>query len=474
MNYFPHDYQKYCQDKIIEIPYIGLFLDMGLGKTVIALTAIHELKYYRFAVRRALVIAPKKVAEATWSKEAAKWDHLAALRVSTVLGTAAQRSRALDTEADVYVTNRDNTKWVVDYYTDLQHPERVWPFDVVVLDESSSFKNHRAVRFRAMRAIRPKIKRLILLTGTPTPHGLTDLWAQIYLLDGGKRLGRTVSTYRDIFFVPDKRNASTIWSYKIKDGASETIYNLISDICISMAASDYLTLPDCIYQEIPVVLDAKAQAIYDRLERDTLLQVDPETWITAGTAGVLTGKLLQLCDGAVYDETGKAVVLHDCKIEAFRETVEQLNGQHALVFYNFRHDRTRLLEVLTTMKAAGGRELHVRVYESAADEADWNAGMIDVLLAHPASCAYGLNLQQGGHHIIWFGLTWSLEQYQQANKRLHRQGQACPVIIHHLIVQGGIDDDVMRALSGKENTQKSLLEALKVRLEKAKKGCTQT
>lgn len=464
MKYVPHSYQQYCEDKIIELPYIGLFLDMGLGKTVITLTAIYKLKYHRFSLNRALVIAPKKVAEATWSSESAKWNHLNSLRVSVVLGSAAQRIAALEQAADVYVINRDNVKWLVDYYTDPAHRERVWPFDCVVLDESSSFKNHKAIRFKALKMMRPRIKRLIELTGTPTPHGLTDLWAQVYLLDGGERLGRTISTYRDIFFVPDKRNAMSVWSYKPKDGAPERIYELISDICISMKAADYLTLPDCITEEIPVMLDAKAKATYERLERDMLLEVDPETWITAGSAGVLTNKLLQLCDGAVYDENGKATVLHDCKVEAFMETVEQLNGQHALVFYNFQHDRERLLEAL------GKTKLHAKVYEGAEDEAAWNDGQIDILLAHPASCAYGLNLQRGGHHVIWFGLTWSLELYQQANKRLHRQGQEHPVIIHHLIVQGGVDEDVMRALSGKEKTQESLLNALKVRLDKARKG----
>ena len=461
MKYIPHEYQQYCEDKILEIPNIALFLDMGLGKTVITLTALYKLKYHRFGMNKALVIAPKKVAEATWCKEQSKWDHLVDLRMATVLGSAAKREAGLAEKADVYITNRDNVKWLVDYYTDPKHRERRWPFDVVVLDESSSFKNHKAVRFKALKMMRPRINRLIELTGTPTPHGLTDLWAQMYLLDGGARLGRTVSVYRDIFFEPDKRNATSVWTYKPKDGASERIYELISDICISMKAADYLSLPDCISEEIPVVLDDKAQANYNRLERDMLLEVDPETLITAGSAGVLTNKLLQLCDGAVYDESGKATEIHDCKVEAFKETVEQLNGQHALVFYNFQHDRERLL------KALGKTGLHTRVYESAQDEADWNDGKIDILLAHPASCAYGLNLQRGGHHVIWFGLTWSLELYQQANKRLHRQGQEYPVIVHHLVVRGGIDEDVMKSLSGKERAQESLLAALKVRIDKA-------
>ena len=461
MKFTPHEYQRYCGEQIIQKPNIALWLDMGLGKTVITLTAIHELKYYRFEVRRALVIAPKKVAEATWSNEASKWEHLQQLRVSVVLGNMRQREAALAVEADVYVINRDNVAWLVDYYA--RGLNGRWPFDCVVLDESSSFKNPKAVRFKKLKTVRPRIKRLIELTGTPTPHGLMDLWSQIYLLDGGERLGRTLTAYRESYFVPDKRSATVIWSYKPRDGAEETIYKRIADLCVSMKASDYLTLPDCISEEIPVKLDAAAQAAYDRLERDTLLAVDPETVITASSAGVLTNKLLQLCDGAVYDEEGKVVVVHDCKLEAFMETVEQLNGQHALVFYNFQHDKERLIQALSKT------HLRVRVYEGQQDERDWNAGLIDILLAHPASCAYGLNLQQGGHHVIWFGLTWSLELYQQANKRLHRQGQEHPVILHHLAVQGGVDEDVLRALSGKEKAQEGLLCALKARIEKARK-----
>lgn len=315
-----------------------------------------------------------------------------------------------------------------------------------------------------MRAVRPKINRLVELTGTPAPHGLTDLWAQIYLLDGGKRLGRTISVYRDMYFVPDKRNRSTIFSYKPRDGAEEVIRREISDICISMRAEDYLTLPDCIYEDIPVVLDPPAMKAYRTLERDALLAVDDDTVITAGTAAVLTGKLLQLCNGAVYDADGKVSVIHDCKLEAFMETLEQLNGQHVIVFYNFQHDRDRLLAALV------GSKLHVRLYSGAQDELDWNAGKFDVLLAHPASCGYGLNLQGGGHHIIWFGLTWSLEQYQQANKRLHRQGQTQPVIIHHLVVMGGMDEDVMRSINSKDAMQEGLLTALKAKIKEAKEG----
>lgn len=456
--FIPHEYQRYCIDRICSDTAVGLFLDMGLGKTAITLSAIKRLKYEMWCVQKVLIIAPKKVAESTWVKEAAKWKQLNSLRFSLVLGTADQRRHALAENADIYLINRENTQWLVDYcgYD--------WPFDMVVLDESSSFKNHRAKRFRALRLERSRIKRIVELTGTPNPRGLMDLWAQLYLLDGGQRLGRTITSYRDAFFVPDKRNRTTIFSYAPKMGAEEEIHRLVSDICISMSAEDYLELPDLVYDDIPVVLDNAAQKAYNRLERDTLLQVDDETVITAGSAATLRGKLLQLCNGAVYDEEGNVVTVHDCKIEALLETVEQLNGQHAIICYNFRHDRARLLDALKTTR------LRVEVYEGKEQEDAWNAGEIDLLLVQPASCGYGLNLQDGGHHIIWFGLNDSLELYQQTNKRLHRQGQPYPVIVHHLIVQGGTDEDVMRALNNKANVQENLLEALKVRIRRAKEG----
>lgn len=454
----PYAYQQYCIDAIMRLPRLGLFLDMGLGKTVITLTALHELKYHRFCVRKALVIAPKKVAETTWRKEAAKWEHLRDLRVVSVLGTATQRKKALDQAADLYVINRENTQWLVQYYG------RNWPFDMVILDESSSFKNHQAKRFKALKSILAKIVRVVELTGTPRPKSLIDLWAQIYLLDGGQRLGRTISCYREMYFDPDKRNATTIFSYAPKAGAEDAILQSISDICISMKSEDYLDLPELIFEEIPVVLDGPAQARYTELEREALLQVDDEV-ITAGSAAVLSGKLLQLCNGAVYDEDGNAVLVHDCKMEAFLETLEQLNGQHALVYYNYQHDKDRLLEALAKTP------YHTEVYTDAKSEDDWNAGRIDVLLAHPASCGYGLNLQEGGHHVIWFGLpNCDLEQFQQANKRLHRNGQPYPVIIHMLVVQGGRDEDVIKSLNEKDAGQERLLDALKARIKKAKEA----
>jgi len=453
MKFVPYPYQQYCIDSIIYNRAVGLFLDMGLGKTVITLTAIHELRYNRWEVVKPLIIAPKKVAEATWTAEAKKWEHLQMMRVVPVLGTEQQRLRALAFPADVYVINRENVQWLVEHF------KNSWPFDMVVLDESSSFKNSRSKRFKFLKLVRSRIRRIVELTGTPSSNGLEDLWAQIYLLDGGARLGKTLGAYRDKYFNPGKRNRTTIFNYKPKNGSLEMIKQAISDICISMKAADYLTLPDVLQNDIPVVLNPTAAKAYSELEKNLLLQIDGDT-ITAGSAGILTGKLLQLCNGAIYGEDKKAVKIHNCKIDAFLELIEQLNGQNALVFYNFQHDRDRLVEALAKYK------LRVRVYANAKDEQDWNNGEIDILLAHPASCGYGLNLQLGGHHAIWFGLTWSLEQYEQANKRLHRQGQEHPVVIHHLIVQGGMDETVLGALKDKSDMQNALLNALRVKINK--------
>ena len=455
MIYEPYPYQQYCAARIVADTAVGLFLDMGLGKTVITLDAINTLRYDRWAVQRVLIIAPKKVAEGTWTKEAQKWEHLRHLRISAVLGSQQKRLRALATPADIYVINRDNVAWLVDYF------KNAWPFDMVVLDESSSFKNSQSKRFKALKLVRSRINRLVELTGTPASNGLIDLWAQIFLLDGGARLGRTLGQYRERFFDPDKRSRTQIFSYTPKDGSMEYIQQAIGDICVSMKAEDYLNLPDRMFDDVPVVLDDKARKAYRQLERDLLLELD-EGQITAASTGVLTGKLLQLCNGAVYDSEKRPLAIHNCKVEAFLEVLEQLNGQHCLVFYNFQHDRDRLLAALEPLG------LRVRVYQSAADEDAWNAGEIDVLLAHPASCAYGLNLQNGGHHIVWFGLTWSLEQYEQANKRLHRQGQRHPVIVHHLVVQGGMDEDVIESLRAKGDTQEALMDALKARIKKAR------
>lgn len=455
MKFVPHAYQRYCINRLIEDKALGLLLDMGLGKTVITLTAINDLKYNRFLVSKVLVIAPKKVAEATWAKEAAKWDHLKMLRVIPVLGTQAKRVRALNTPADIYVINRENVPWLVDYY------RNAWPFDMVVVDEFSSFKNHKAKRFKSLTWVRGHITRFVGLTGTPAPNGLLDLWAQVYLLDEGARLGKRITHFRERYFEPDQRDRDHVFSYAPKPGADEVIRELIGDICVSMKAEDYLELPDCISVTVPVVLDSKAKAAYDKLEKEMLLEVDGNI-IDAGTAAVLTNKLLQLCNGAVYDENREILEIHDCKIEAFMELVEALNGRPALVFYNFQHDLARIKKALSTSG------LRVRELKGPQDEEDWNSRKIDILLAHPASCAYGLNLQNGGNHVIWFGLNWSLELYQQANKRLHRQGQTEKVIIHHLTVEGGVDEDVMAALEDKGATQDKLMDALKARIEKYK------
>ncbi|PTY77366.1 DEAD/DEAH box helicase [Heyndrickxia sporothermodurans] len=457
MKFIPHSYQRYCIDRVLTTPALGLLLDMGLGKTVITLTAIMDLKYNRFAVNKVLVIAPKKVAESTWAKEKDKWDHTKLLRISTVLGSQAKRVKALNTPADIYVINRENIPWLVEYY------RNSWPFDMVIIDEFSSFKNHQAKRFKSLKWVRPHIKRIVGLTGTPAPNGLLDLWAQVYLLDGGERLGKTITGFRERYFEPDQRNRDRVFSYAPKAGADERIQQLIGDICVSMKAEDYLELPDITYNTIPVVLDAKAKKAYDKLEAEMLLQVDGST-IDAGSAAVLTNKLLQLCNGAVYDEERQIVNIHDCKIEAFMELLEGLNGKPALVFYNFQHDKERLL------KALAKTSLRVRELKTPQDETDWNNREIDILLAHPASAAYGLNLQQGGNHVIWFGLNWSLELYQQANKRLHRQGQTEKVIIHHLTVAGGVDEDVAVALENKTSTQDQLMYALKARIEKVQEG----
>jgi SNF2 family DNA or RNA helicase len=455
VKYVPHAYQRYCINRLLADNALGLFLDMGLGKTVITLTAINDLKYNRFAVNKVLVIAPKKVAEATWAKEAAKWDHLQLLRIIPVLGSAAKRIRALNSPADIYVINRENVPWIVEHY------RNAWPFDMVVVDEFSSFKNHQAKRFKALTWVRPHINRIVGLTGTPAPNGLLDLWAQVYLLDQGERLGKNLGGFRERYFEPDQRDRDRVYSYGPKPGADEVIRQRIGDICVSMKAEDYLELPDLLSVSVPVVLDSKAQTAYDKLEKEMLLEIDDST-IDAGSAAVLTNKLLQLCNGAVYDENRDIVDIHKCKIEAFTELVEGLNGKPALVFYNFQHDKERIKAALKSMK------LEVRELKTPQDEDDWNARKIDILLAHPASAAYGLNLQQGGNHVIWFGLNWSLELYQQANKRLHRQGQTEKVILHHLTVVGGVDEDVMEALDNKTSTQDKLMTALKARIERVR------
>lgn len=455
MEFKAHKYQQYCIDRVINDDKLGLMLDMGLGKTIITLTAIQDLIYNRFQVGKVLIIAPKKVAEATWTDEIAKWDHLKLLTASLVLGSETKRIKALAANADIYVINRENVVWLVNYY------KTAWPFDMVVLDEWSSFKNHQAKRFKALKLIRGKISRIVGLTGTPTPNGLIDLWAQIYLLDQGERLEKTVGKYREKYFNPGRRNQNIVFNYELKQGADSSIQNRISDICISMKAEDYLELPDVIYEQIPVVLDTKAQRAYAELEANMVLELEQDE-ITVASAAALSNKLLQLANGALYDEDRQVHEVHDCKVERFMELIEQLNGKPALVFYSFQHDLDRL------RKALDKTNLRVRLLKTVQDQKDWNDKKVDILLAHPASAAYGLNLQQGGNHVIWFGLNWSLELYQQANKRLHRQGQQEKVIIHHLVTKGTRDEDVMAALESKGDVQEELLNSLKARIKAIK------
>lgn len=455
VEYKPHNYQAYAIDRIVSDDAVGLFLRPGLGKTSITLSAINILKYYKWCVQKVLVVAPKKVAEGTWSKEASKWDHLQHLRVATVLGTQPQRLKALDTPADVYVINRENIPWLVEHY------KQDWPFDMVVLDESTSFKNPQSKRFKALKLVRRFMKKVVLLTGTPSSRGIEDIWAQIYLLDEGKRLGKTITSYRQTYFYCNTHGGH-FTEYTAKPGAEKAVLDAISDICISMTADDYLELPDLVEHEIPVVLDSKTKKAYKKFERELVLELD-ENEITANTAGVLTGKLLQFCSGAIYNEDKEVLPLHDCKLDAYMELIERLNGERCITFYGFQHDKDRLLKALSKTK------LRVRLYESTEDEDDWNAGKIDVLLVHPASCAYGLNLQAGGQHIIWFTPNWSFELNDQGICRLYRQGSPYEKIyVHYLVVQGGVDEDVIKAVRDREGTHQNVMNVLKARIKKVK------
>lgn len=445
MKYIPHDYQTRAKDFILEHPKAGMLLEMGLGKTVITLTAIDVLINELFEVDRVLVIAPKRVAEDTWTREHAKWDHLRHLRVSKVLGSPEQRRRALAVDADIYVIGRDNVVWLV------EQCQQSWPFDMVVIDELSSFKNPQAKRFRALKKVIPKASRVVGLTGTPSANGLMDLWAEIYLLDRGERLGHTLGAYREKYFRPGARNGYVVFKWEPLRGSREKIEAAISDICISMSADDYLTLPKRIDNLIPVKLSPQEMKQYKTMEAEQLLHIDDEDVVALNAAAVMT-KLLQIANGSVYSHEGNVVRLHDAKLEALLEIIDTTDSP-VLIFYSYKHD-------LAAIKAAipGARTL-----DGPEDIAEWNAGRVQVLLAHPASVGYGLNLQEGGHVIVWYGLTWSLELYQQANARLYRQGQDKPVIIHHLIAEGTVDEQVMRALQEKDMSQAALMAALKER-----------
>ena len=450
MKYVPYDYQRRALRWVKDHERCALFLDMGLGKSVITLTAIQELMD-EADVTRTLVVAPKKVAESTWVAEASKWDHLD-LRVSRVIGTPRQRVKALEAEADVYVVGRDSLVWLVDYYRG--DP----PFDCLVLDELTSFKSHSAARFKAVRSISPLFHRVIGLTGTPSPNGLADLWAQIYCLDLGERLGKSVTRFRSEYFSLHKWNNIVVRMTPLP-GARETIERKLSDLCLSMQAKDYLTLPEMIVHDVPVELEDPVRRKYEEFQREEVMTFqgehrDEPVNVIAQSAAGLMNKLQQFTSGAVYDDDKLAHVVHGEKLRALAEIVESAQSP-VLVFYSFISDIDRIREAL---RFTG---LTVRKYEGDDDLQDWNAGKIDVLLAHPASTAYGLNLQQGGHYIVWFGLTWNLELYLQANARLHRQGQQKPVQVYRLLCPGTVDEKVARALESKEGVQEALLHALK-------------
>ncbi|GAA0753592.1 DEAD/DEAH box helicase [Clostridium sartagoforme] len=444
MKYNPHNYQSYATEFILTHPICALMLDMGLGKTVITLTAVWLLALDYFSVGKVLVIAPKRVAEDTWSREFEKWEHLFGLKIAKVLGTKKQREDALRCKANIYIINRENVVWLVENYK--------WDFDTVVIDELSSFKSNKAQRFKALKKVRPMVKRIIGLTGTPVPNGLLDLWPQMNLLDMGERLGKFIGGYREQFFLPDKRNRDVIFSYRLKAGAEEKIYELISDICISMKAVDYLDMPEYFSNRVEVMMDQKEMAFYTQLEKEMVIQIGEEE-LDAVNAAALTNKLLQMANGAVYDENKKVIHIHDRKLEALEDLIEAANGKPLLVAYWFKHDRDRILE-----------RFDVRNINTAKDIADWNEGKIPVALIHPASAGHGLNLQDGGSTIVWFGLTWSLELYQQMNARLYRQGQKNTVVIEHIITVGTVDEDVMKALERKNVGQAALIAAVRARI----------
>lgn len=452
MKYTPHKYQQLAERHIYQTPRCGLFLEMGLGKTVVTLTAINNLIYDSFEISKALVIAPLRVAEDTWSRESEKWDHLKHLRISKILGTPKQRRKAIAADADIYIVNRENVVWLCN---ELSQIGDGWDFDAVIIDELSSFKSPKAQRFKALRKYITRSSRVIGLTGTPAPNGLIDLWSQIYLLDGGERLGKTVTGFRERYFVPNQRNQTTIFNYKPKPEAEENINEKISDICISMKADDWLEMPERIDSIQTVKLSEKEMAAYEKFEKDVYLQF-LEGEVTATSAAALTGKLLQYSNGAMYLPDGGYVKTSEKKLDMLEELVEAANGKPVLCFYSFRHDLERIRE-----KFPKARKL-----ESSKDITDWNNGEIPMLLAHPAGAGHGLNLQAGGHIIVWFGLTWSLELYQQANARLYRQGQQEAVIVHHLITEGTMDSHVLESLQGKKDVQDDLMEALKVKYGK--------
>lgn len=457
MKYSPHNYQTYATDFIVGHPEAAVFLDMGLGKSVITLTALLDLCLDRFEIAKVLVIAPLRVARDTWTAELQKWDHLKCFTYATVIGSVSEREAALRKKAHIYLINRENVSWLIE--------ESGFPFDfdMIVIDELSSFKSYQAKRFRSLLRVRPTVKRIVGLTGTPAGNGLTDLWAEFRILDLGKRLGRFITHYRNRYFLPDKRNGMTVYSYKPLPGAEDAIYRQISDITVSMKAVDHLDMPECIFNDVTVSLSEEERQKYDTLRNDLILSLG-EDEIDASNAASLSNKLSQMANGAVYGEDKTVHRIHDRKLDALEDLIEAANGKPVLVAYWYRHD----LERIRT-------RFCVREIRTSADISDWNAGKIPIAVIHPASAGHGLNLQAGGSTLIWFGLTWSLELYLQTNARLWRQGQtAKTVVIHRIVAEGTVDELMLKALDRKERSQNSLIDAVRVMLKGVSFGTLRT
>lgn len=457
MKYSPHNYQTYATDFIVGHPEAAVFLDMGLGKSVITLTALLDLCLDRFEIAKVLVIAPLRVARDTWTAELQKWDHLKCFTYATVIGSVSEREAALRKKAHIYLINRENVSWLIE--------ESGFPFDfdMIVIDELSSFKSYQAKRFRSLLRVRPTVKRIVGLTGTPAGNGLTDLWAEFRILDLGKRLGRFITHYRNRYFLPDKRNGMTVYSYKPLPGAEDAIYRQISDITVSMKAVDHLDMPECIFNDVTVSLSEEERQKYDTLRNDLILSLG-EDEIDASNAASLSNKLSQMANGAVYGEDKTVHRIHDRKLDALEDLIEAANGKPVLVAYWYRHD----LERIRT-------RFCVREIRTPTDISDWNAGKIPVAVIHPASAGHGLNLQAGGSTLIWFGLTWSLELYLQTNARLWRQGQtAKTVVIHRIVAEGTVDELMLKALDRKERSQNSLIDAVRVTLKGVSFGTLRT
>ena len=452
MRFNPHDYQQYAIEYIESHEVAAVLLDMGLGKTAITLTALYHLLFDYFEITRVLVIAPLRVARNTWPQEIEKWDHLRDIRFSVAVGTEKERLAAFQRDADIYIINRENVQWMVDHVP--------FEFDAIVVDELSSFKNWNSKRFKSLMKVRPRSKRVIGLTGTPSGNGLMDLFAEFKVLDMGQRLGRFITKYRQEYFRPDRMNGQVVYSYKLLPGAEKRIYDKISDITISMKAADHLKMPELINSEFPVFMDEDEQCIYDQMCEDLATQLK-EGEVTAANAGVLSGKLCQMANGAVYTDDGNVNLIHERKLDALEDIIESMNGKPLLVAYWYKHDLDRIEERLRMRKFEFAR------LDTDASIARWNKGEIPVALIHPASAGHGLNLQSGGSTLCWFGITWSLELYQQTVARLYRQGQTSnTVVVQHIITADTIDERIMKALQYKDKTQSALIDAVKANLKR--------